>query len=86
MIRATKKKSKPESYLVADKMHAAPYNPRKMFKKGWFTSLTTKPKALHLMLSPFHIGVTDVYLNDLRESIATVKDGDNESMAEVRYS
>ncbi|MFP6617055.1 MAG: aspartate aminotransferase family protein [Candidatus Hydrogenedentota bacterium] len=59
---------------------------RQMFKKGWFTSLTTKPKALHLMLSPFHIEVTDVYLNDLRECIARVQGGDNESMAEVRYS
>jgi glutamate/tyrosine decarboxylase-like PLP-dependent enzyme len=59
---------------------------KQMYKKGWFTSLTTEPKALHLMLSPFHVEVTDVYLNDLRESVAAVKAGDNESIKEARYS
>jgi glutamate/tyrosine decarboxylase-like PLP-dependent enzyme len=59
---------------------------RLMYKKGWFTSLTTEPKALHLMLSPFHAGVTDVYLDDLKACLSAVQDGDNESIKEARYS
>jgi len=59
---------------------------RKMYKKGWFTSLTTEPKALHLMLSPFHATVTDTYLTDLKDSLQAVKDGDNETIKEARYS
>jgi sphinganine-1-phosphate aldolase len=57
-----------------------------MYKRGWFTSLTTEPKALHLMLSPFHAEVTDVYLGDLRESLAAVAAGDNDAVTEARYS
>ncbi len=59
---------------------------RQLYKKGWFTSLTTAPKALHLMLSPFHAGVTDVYLGDLEASLAAVKAGDNKAVEEARYS
>ncbi|MGI9597906.1 MAG: aminotransferase class V-fold PLP-dependent enzyme [Acidimicrobiales bacterium] len=59
---------------------------KQLYRRGWFTSLTTEPKALHLMLSPFHAGVTDVYLGDLAESLAAVKAGDSDSVAEARYS
>ena len=59
---------------------------RQMYRKGWFTSLTTEPKALHLMLSPFHAEVTDTYLDDLKASLEAVRAGDTESVSEVRYS
>lgn len=59
---------------------------KKMYKRGWFTSLTTAPKALHLMLSPFHAQVTDTYLGDLEASLAEVKAGDNDAVTEARYS
>lgn len=59
---------------------------KKMFKRGWFTSLTTDPKALHLMLSPFHIGVTQTYLDDLEASLKEVAAGDNDAVTEARYS
>jgi glutamate/tyrosine decarboxylase-like PLP-dependent enzyme len=59
---------------------------KQMYKKGWFTSLTTEPKALHLMLSPFHIEVTSVYLDDLRSSMDIVKGGNTEAVKEARYS
>ncbi len=58
---------------------------REMYRKGWFTSLTTKPPALHLMLSPFHEGVIDVYLQDLEASLAAVGDKKTEGF-EARYS
>jgi len=57
-----------------------------MYNKGWFTSLTTEPKALHLMLSPFHVGVTETYLADLRDSLAAVRAGASDSVTEARYS
>ena len=59
---------------------------RQMYKRGWFTSLTTEPRALHLMLSPFHLGVTATYLSDLEDSMNAVADGDSESVTEARYS
>lgn len=58
---------------------------RNMFQKGWFTSLTTQPKALHLMLSPFHAEVADVYLGDLRASLEEAG-GDSSEGFEARYS
>lgn len=58
---------------------------RNMYRKGWFTSLTTEPPALHLMLSPFHQQVVDVYLADLRESLAAAGSERAEGF-EARYS
>ena len=58
---------------------------RNLFKKGWFTSLTTQPKALHLMLSPFHAEVADVYLTDLKESLEQAGSESSEGF-EARYS
>ncbi|NKB99587.1 MAG: aspartate aminotransferase family protein [Pseudomonadales bacterium] len=58
---------------------------KNMFDKGWFTSLTTQPKALHLMLSPFHAEVVDVYLQDLQDSLEAA--GSNSAGDfEARYS
>lgn len=57
-----------------------------MFQRGWFTAITTEPKALHLMLSPFHVGVTDAYLSDLAESCKAVAGGDDAKIKEARYS
>lgn len=59
---------------------------RQMYKRGWVTALTTRPRALHLMLSPFHVEVTDTYLADLAASIEAVAAGSTEAVAEVRYS
>lgn len=58
---------------------------RNMYRKGWFTSLTTEPPALHLMLSPFHRQVVDVYLSDLKESLAEAGSEKSEGF-EARYS
>ena len=59
---------------------------RNMYQKGWFTSLTTQPRALHLMLSPFHIQVTDVYLRDLQKSLVKADDTAQDNDFEARYS
>jgi len=37
----------------------------KLRERGWFTSVTTEPRSLHLMLSPVHAQVADLYLADL---------------------
>jgi hypothetical protein len=57
-----------------------------MYKRGWFTSLTTEPRSLHLMLSPFHAEVTDIYLMDLKNSLEQVMSGDTDAVTESRYS
>jgi len=44
-------------------------------QRGWFTGLTTEPRAIHLMLSPAHAEVTDAYLADLRDAVTAVRDG-----------
>ena len=59
---------------------------KQMYDKGWFTSLTTAPKALHFMISPFHAEVIDTYLEDLQQSLRKVESGDAESITEARYS
>jgi glutamate/tyrosine decarboxylase-like PLP-dependent enzyme len=60
---------------------------RQMYRKGWFASLTTQPKALHLMLSPYHEQVTQTYLDDLSASLdqARTETGSNGGF-EARYS
>ncbi len=58
---------------------------RNMYKKGWFASLTTQPRALHLMLSPFHLQVVDRYLADLAQSLAEAGSEKSEGF-EARYS
>lgn len=59
---------------------------KQMYRRGWFTSLTTNPKALHLMLSPFHASVTSTYLDDLRDSLQAVEAGDRDAVTQARYS
>ena len=59
---------------------------KQMYIKGWFTSLTTAPKALHLMLSPFHLEVTSVYLDDLKACVEIVRAGNTDAVKEARYS
>ena len=58
---------------------------RQMYRKGWFTSLTTRPPALHLMLSPFHQQVVGEYLADLKASLEEAPSGSSEPF-EARYS
>ncbi len=57
-----------------------------MMKRGWITAVTTEPKSLHLMLSPFHATVQDLYLEDLKASMADITAGDDSSVKEARYS
>jgi sphinganine-1-phosphate aldolase len=38
---------------------------KSMYERGWVTSAITEPEGLHLMLSPVHAEVADVYLADL---------------------
>lgn len=59
---------------------------KQLYNRGWFTGLTTVPKALHLMLSPFHAEVTNTYLNDLKDSLKAVQSGDKSAVTESRYS
>ncbi|MDX1382342.1 MAG: pyridoxal-dependent decarboxylase, partial [Thermoanaerobaculia bacterium] len=59
---------------------------RCMYRRGWFASFTTEPKALHLMLSPFHAEVVEAYLGDLEASVAEVEGGATDTPREVRYS
>ena len=58
---------------------------RNMYRKGWFTSLTTEPPALHLMLSPFHLTVVNDYLADLAEALEAAAEDSGETF-EARYS
>ena len=37
----------------------------KLYERGWVTSATSKPRGLHLMLSPVHLSVAEQYLADL---------------------
>ena len=62
---------------------------RTLYKKGWVTSACTSPPALHLMLSPIHVGVTAQYLTDLKAALQLVgqaKSGSSTDEAEIRYS
>jgi len=58
----------------------------KMRERGWFTSITTEPHALHLMLSPFHATVADQYLADLAWAVESLKAGATTQKLEARYS
>jgi glutamate/tyrosine decarboxylase-like PLP-dependent enzyme len=58
----------------------------KLRERGWFSSLTTEPKALHLMLSPFHAQVADAYLADLAWAVGEVSGRPAAATAEARYA
>ena len=55
-------------------------------ERGWFTSVTTEPPGLHLMLSPFHAEVADTYLADLGWALDAVRAAAKPEAAEARYS
>ena len=55
-------------------------------RKGWFTSITTQPPSVHLMLSPKHTEVIDDYLSDLADSVKTVAAGKQGETVEARYN
>ena len=57
-----------------------------MYRRGWFTSITTQPPSLHLMLSPKHSEVIDDYLSDLSESTEIVAAGKQGEKVEARYN
>lgn len=58
----------------------------KLFERGWFTSIVTKPHGIHLMLSPKHAEVADTYLADLAWATEQVRgaNGSNDQK-EIRY-
>jgi glutamate/tyrosine decarboxylase-like PLP-dependent enzyme len=58
----------------------------KLRERGWFTSVTTEPKSLHLMLSPFHLQVTGAYLADLAWALGEVSGQAPAQGVEARYS
>jgi glutamate/tyrosine decarboxylase-like PLP-dependent enzyme len=58
----------------------------RMAQRGWFTGLTTEPRAIHLMLSPAHADVADEYLADLAASLAAVAGSGERSDASARYA
>lgn len=55
----------------------------KLRERGWFTGVTTEPKSLHLMLSPFHTSVADAYLSDLAWALEAAKGA---AGGEARYA
>jgi sphinganine-1-phosphate aldolase len=58
-----------------------------MTRRGWFTGLTTDPRAIHLMLSPAHARVADEYLSDLRAAVAeVVAKGERAEGTKARYA
>ena len=58
----------------------------KMRERGWFTSITTEPPSLHLMLSPFHAQVADQYVADLEWAVEGLRAGAATPQVEARYS
>ncbi len=59
----------------------------KLFERGWFTSVVTKPRGIHLMLSPKHAEVADTYLADLEWALAEVEGAAEPAPErEIRYS
>ncbi|WP_304190336.1 pyridoxal-dependent decarboxylase [Phenylobacterium aquaticum] len=58
----------------------------KMRERGWFSSMGTAPRAMHMMISPFHLQVADAYLADLAWALGEVKGPAATVAAEARYS
>lgn len=60
---------------------------RAMNERGWFSSVTTEPPSIHLMLSPEHDRKVEEYLADLDGALAQVQRGDGaEGATATRYS
>jgi sphinganine-1-phosphate aldolase len=59
----------------------------RMLRRGWFSGLTTEPRAVHLMLSPAHATVADAYLEDLSQCVAEVAaSGERAADTRARYA
>lgn len=59
----------------------------KLNERGWFTSVVTKPRGIHLMLSPKHAEVADTYLDDLAWATKQVRGANADAPErEIRYS
>jgi len=58
----------------------------KLRERGWFTSTTSQPAGLHLMLSPFHAEVAGAYLADLAWALDQALASPAPVAAEARYS
>lgn len=54
--------------------------------RGWFTSFTSEPASLHLMLSPKHAEIADDYLRDLEASLADARSRKETRVEPARYS
>ena len=62
---------------------------RALNERGWFSSVTTQPPSIHLMLSPEHDKTVDDYLADLDASLAQAVESQSEGSKDgkaVRYS
>jgi sphinganine-1-phosphate aldolase len=56
-------------------------------RRGWFTGLTTEPRAIHLMLSPAHAKVAGEYLADLAEAVREVAaEGERADTTKATYA
>lgn len=60
---------------------------RAMNARGWFSSVTTEPPSIHLMLSPEHDKTVDAYLADLEVAVREVRsEHESQDAKPVRYS
>ncbi len=58
----------------------------KIFEQQWFTSITSEPPGIHLMLTPAHAPVIDDYIEVLKSAVDAVRAGDgNAKPKKVRY-
>ena len=57
----------------------------KLYERGWVTSATSKPRGLHLMLSPVHLTVAGQYLADLDWATQAAR-GQTGAAANVGYA
>ncbi|TNE36700.1 MAG: aspartate aminotransferase family protein [Alphaproteobacteria bacterium] len=59
----------------------------KLFERGWFLSLTTEPKGIHLMMTPAHEQSVDQLISDLEELVPEVRaSSENAEAPGFRYS
>jgi glutamate/tyrosine decarboxylase-like PLP-dependent enzyme len=60
---------------------------KRMHDRGWFSGVVQNPNGIHLMLSPSHDEVADMYLKDLEASIAGARgDDEGNAAAPARYA
>jgi glutamate/tyrosine decarboxylase-like PLP-dependent enzyme len=58
-----------------------------MHERGWFSGIVQDPDGIHLMLSPSHDEVADLYLEDLAAAVESARGaGDASSAAPTRYA